>query len=171
MHLLQDTFIYSSSYWTNTAVYNDKPALANIENEEAKFSAYHKLGFSRICLGMKQSDSSKRWIEIHTGSVTSLYNHIADGTFRSTGLSKSTWSSLVSGNYLQPHCNQQGFNVVDRARIGIMSNNENNCVTPDSVIGFGLGVCNCECPVISSGNFYSCVGDLKIRLSGYILVQ
>ena len=151
------------------------PALSDIENEEAKFSAYHNLGFNRICLGMRQNDNSKRWIEIHTGSVTSLYNHIQDGAYRSTSLAKSIWFGLVSGSWLQDNCNQQGFNVLSKARIGIVANNENDCATPDSAVGFGIRSTfdACETSVaISNGNIHLCLNpNVIIRLTGYILVQ
>ena len=45
--------------------------------------------------------------------------------------------SLLAGN-----CNIEGFNAVfggPRARIGILGNNEDDCLTYDSRIGFGLG--------------------------------
>ena len=46
---------------------------------------------------------------------------------------------------LQPKCGKEGFNVLSgdvphsKARIGILGNQENNCHTCDSRIGFGTG--------------------------------
>ena len=79
---------------------------------------------------------------------------------------------------LQHNCNTEGFNVVgtsnyrSKARIGIISNNENDCSSCDSRIGFGTGgypddsnTCGNELKH-STDN-----GDKKVKAMGYILVQ
>ena len=38
---------------------------------------------------------------------------------------------------MQPNCNQEGFNSMNKIRIGILGNNENDCGTPDSFLGVG----------------------------------
>ena len=41
---------------------------------------------------------------------------------------------------MQPNCNREGFNIystIGRIRIGFAGNNENDCETPDSVVGVG----------------------------------
>ena len=78
--------------------------------------------------------------------ANSLFLLIADGTYRATSLGRQTWKSLIGSQVnLQPHCNKEGFNAKDalsghsRARIGILGNNENNCISCDTRIGFGTG--------------------------------
>ena len=109
----------------------------------------------------------------------SLYSLIADGQLRATSLSREKWKSLIGQEgSLQPHCNIQGFNAVgansghSKARIGITANQENDCNSCDSRIGFGTGgyaddsnTCGNEA-IHSPDN-----GDKHIKAFRYILVQ
>ena len=109
----------------------------------------------------------------------SLYSLIADGQHRATSLSREKWKSLInSGGSLQPHCNTQGFNAVgtnsdmSKARIGIVGNQENNCDSCDSRVGFGTGgypddssTCGNEAKHGPDN------GDKHIKGFGFILVQ
>ena len=111
--------------------------------------------------------------------ANSLYSLIADGRYRSTSLGRDTWKSLIGSEAsLQKNCNKEGFNAVggkpdhSKARIGIISNNQDNCASCDSRIGFGTG----GYPEKKS----SCGNEAKhspdnwnkhIKTMGYILVQ
>jgi hypothetical protein len=61
---------------------------------------------------------------------------------------KDDWLSAVPGATLQDNCNISGLNVrarqtlglVDRVRIGILSNNEDDCNSPDSYVGIGTNL-------------------------------
>ena len=112
-------------------------------------------------------------------AANSLYSLIADGHYRPTSLGRNTWKSLIGSQAsLQTNCNKEGFNVAckgsshAKARVGILGNNENDCVTCDSRIGFGTGgqhdVSNtCGNEAKYSGDN----GDKHIKAMGYILVQ
>ena len=109
----------------------------------------------------------------------SLYSLIADGQYHTRSLGRITWKTLISSQAsLQPNCNKEGVNAVgaasgsSKARIGILGNNDNDCVTCDSRIGFGTGgyhddsnTCGNEA-TSNPGN-----GDKHIKAMGYILVQ
>ena len=111
--------------------------------------------------------------------ANSLYSLIADGRYRSTSLGRDTWKSLIGSEAsLQKNCNKEGFNAVgdnsgqSKARIGIISNQQNHCASCDSRIGFGTGgypdktnSCGNEAKQ-SPDN-----GDKHIKTMGYILVQ
>ena len=111
--------------------------------------------------------------------ANSLYSLIADGNYRATSLGRNTWKTLIGSQAsLQANCNTEGFNAVDysntgsKARIGIISNNENDCYSCDSRIGFGAGgdpddgnACGNE------ALYYPDNGDKSIKSMGYILVQ
>ena len=111
--------------------------------------------------------------------ANSLYSLIADGQYRTTPLGRNTWKTLIgSGASLQLNCNKEGFNAVStvaansKARIGLIGNNQNNCNTCDSRIGFGTGgkpddsnTCGNE----ASGNADN--GERDIKAMGYILIQ
>ena len=111
--------------------------------------------------------------------ANSLHSLIADGNYRSTSLGRHTWKKLIGQQAsLQRNCNQEGFNSLparhnSRARIGIISNDQNECNTPDSRIGFGTG----GYPIRdnSCGNAAQWHqpdnGDKNIKAMGYILVQ
>ena len=114
----------------------------------------------------------------------SLHSLISDGHYRSTSLGRDTWKSLIGPQgSLQPKCNKEGFNVVpeisswkhkaSRARIGIVANNNNNCLDVDSRIGFGTGgphdnknTCGIDARMKLLDN-----GERHIKAMGYIFVQ
>ena len=78
---------------------------------------------------------------------------------------------------------KEGFNAIDttnndcqcsKARIGILGNDHNNCVQPDSRIGFGTAgypddsnTCGNEAVIEHRADN----GDQHIKAMGYILVQ
>ena len=111
--------------------------------------------------------------------ASSLYSLIADGQYCATSLGRNTWKTLIGSQAsLQNNCNKEGFNSIGdfvdfaKARIGIIGNNENNCVVCDSRIGFGTGgkyddsnTCGNEV------SFFPDNGDRHIKAMGYILVQ
>lgn len=112
-------------------------------------------------------------------SAESLHSLIADGQFRPTSMGRDTWKSLLgSKGSLQPNCNREGFNVESdtqnhpKARIGIIGNNENDCNSCDSRIGFGSGgypdnttACGIDAQAGPDN------GDKHIKVMGYILIQ
>jgi len=78
--------------------------------------------------------------------ANSLYSLIADGQYRATSLGRNTWKTLIGSQAsLQRNCNKEGFNAVGsnpslaKARIGILGNEQNDCHSCDSRIGFGTG--------------------------------
>ena len=111
--------------------------------------------------------------------ANSLYSLIADGQYRNTSLGRNTWKTLIGSQAsLQLKCNKEGFNAVgtngdfSKARIGIISNQQNDCDSCNSRIGFGTGgnyddfnTCGNEASW-SPDN-----GDKHIKAVGYILVQ
>ena len=110
--------------------------------------------------------------------ASSLYSLIADGQYRGTSLGRNTWKTLVGSQAsLQFNCNKEGFNVITdsyraKSRIGIFCNQENDCSSPDSRIGFGTG--GYPDDFNTCGNaaaFWPDNGDESIKAVGYILVQ
>ena len=110
--------------------------------------------------------------------ASSLYSLIADGKYRAASLGRNAWKTLIGSQAsLQSYCNKEGFNAASgkgrsKARIGILGNNEKDCATCDSRIGFGTGgdpddsnTCG-NAATASPDN-----GDKKIKAMGYILVQ
>ena len=114
-----------------------------------------------------------------TKHANSLHSLIADGQYRGTSLGREMWKTLIGSEAsLQTNCNKEGFNVVggaksnSKARIGILANEQNDCHSPDSRIGFGTA----GQPYDSNrcGNAASHGGDngnRNIKGMGYILVM
>ena len=96
----------------------------------------------------------------------SLHSLIADGNYRATSLGRDKWIGLMRGfDGLQVNCKKEGFNPSctsrshrRRVRIGILGNNEADCGTCDSLLGFGLDIAR------------SC-GSRGTTTMGYILVK
>ena len=112
-------------------------------------------------------------------TADSLYSLIADGQFRGISLGRNTWKTLLgSQGSLQRNCNREGFNAVSgiprhsKARIGILGNNEDDCITCDSRIGFGTGghpdkTNTCDIEAHSGADN----GARHIKTMGYIFIQ
>ena len=111
--------------------------------------------------------------------ANSLYSLIADGTYRATSLGGNEWKKLIGAKgSLQKGCNKEGFNAVctvsghSKARVGYIANNQNDCGSCDSRIGFGTG--GRPDNSITCGNVAALSpdnGDRNIKAMGYILVQ
>ena len=148
--------------------------MTGFDSKETKLPTYWNTPFSKICLGIKIGQQLK--FMVINKQAKSLYSLIADGNYRNTSLGRNTWKQLIgSQSSLQLNCNKEGFNTLcigQRMRIGILSNNEDDCITCDSRIGFGadtsVGDSNtCGNVALYGGDN----GDKNIRAMGYILVQ
>ena len=175
--LLQNTFHYDNAFWRKKETFNLIGGKTGFDSQETKLPSYWNTTFSKICLGMKFGRQIK-FIVINK-QANSLYSLIADGRYRSTSLGRDTWKSLIGSEAsLQLNCNNEGFNAAcngkysSKARIGIISNNENDCSSCDSRIGFGTGgnpdnssSCGNEATALPDN------GEKHIKTMGYILVQ
>ena len=177
--VLQETFHYNSLYWNNKHEYKITGGENGFDSKETKLPTYWNTPFSKICLGMKIGNQTN-FIVINK-KANSLYSLIADGKYRATSLGRDTWKTLIGSQAsLQDNCNKEGFNAIvgrsshSKARIGIISDNKNDCSWPDSRIGFGTGgepdnsnTCGNE----ADGKWSSDNGGRDIKAMGYILVQ
>ena len=131
-----------------------------------------------------------KWIVIDH-QTSSLYNVIAQGNFRETNVGKEAWKSLIiDDSSLQIYCNQEGFNIKKgnkyygvayiNARIGIVANNQGDCESCDSCIGFGITARGCggslddgKVKTSTCGNIAMCgkFNNKDTAAFGYILVQ
>ncbi|CAH3111530.1 unnamed protein product, partial [Porites lobata] len=174
----KQTFNYGSTLWSNKETYNLEGGKTGFDSQETKLPSYWNTSFSKICLDMKIGQQIK-FIVINK-QANSLHSLIADGKYRSTSLGRDKWKSLIDSNAsLQKNCNKEGFNAVcsnlgySKARIGIISNDEDACTSCGSRIGFGTGgypdkssSCGNEASTSVPDN-----GEKHIKTMGYILVQ
>ena len=88
------------------------------------------------------------------------------------------WKTLIGGHAsLQLRCNKEGFNSgcrgICRARIGIVTNNENDCLSCDSRIGFGTGgqpFDSNTCGNVATDSSAPDNGGQDIHAMGYIFI-
>ena len=173
----QRTFHYNSHFWNDTKSYHLKAGRTGFDTQETKLPTYWNTSFSRICLGMK-IDQELNFIVINK-TAKSLYSLIADGQYRNTTLGRDTWMKLIGPMAsLQRKCNKEGFNAVSaskahsKARIGIISNQQNNCRSCDTRIGFGAGGRIDDSNTCGNEGKHSLNNEDKhIKAMGYILVQ
>jgi hypothetical protein len=152
---------------------NVEAGLDGLTEVETKLASYNSTPFIKICLGMKVDDITN-WIMLdYTGS--SLYNVIADESYHATNLGRLQWMSLIKNSALQQYCNMGGFNLrfsqsSTHVRIGFVANQENDCRSPDSLIGFGIHIHNWANKLSwSSGNIN--FQETYLPAFGYVFVQ
>ncbi|XP_028396242.1 uncharacterized skeletal organic matrix protein 5-like [Dendronephthya gigantea] len=167
----KNTFIYNSKLWTNKETYAIQDGLEGLAKKESKLDSYCKTPFTKICLGMSYN-GDKRWMTFKY-TASSLYSVLADGQFRATTAGRTAWKSLIAGSSLQRNCNKEGFNVLRvydyKLRIGIVANEQNDCNSCDSWLGFGTAINGKTC-----GNFAAHSPDNGYKdlvTFAYILVQ
>ncbi|XP_066025931.1 uncharacterized skeletal organic matrix protein 5-like [Pocillopora verrucosa] len=170
------TFHYDSQFWSNRSAYNFAGGKTGFDSQETKLPTYWNTSFSKICLGMKINNTLK-FIVINR-HANSLFSLIADGKYRATSLGRNTWKSLIGSRAsLQRNCRKEGFNAVgdprhSKARIGITANQENDCGTCDSRIGFGTGGLHNDSNTCGNeATYWPDNGNKHIKAMGYILVQ
>ena len=148
-----------------------------MDTQETKLPTYWNTPFNKICLGMKVDQQFKSVVINY--QARSLYSLIADNIYRNTSLGRDTWKELIASQAsLQLNCNKEGFNVLigskqqSKARIGIVGNNENDCRSCDSRIGFGTGGDYDDSNTCGNEATYNADnGDRHIKAMGCILVQ
>ena len=172
----QSTFHDSSGYWSNKTEYNLRGGETGFDAQETKLPTYWNTSFSKICLGMKIGQQIN-FIVINK-QANSLYSLIADGQYRNTSLGRNTWKTLIGSQAsLQPNCNKEGFNAVSgwsgksKARIGIISNQQNDCMTCNSRIGFGTGGKPDDSNACGNEAAAGDNGKRRIKAIGYVMIQ
>jgi hypothetical protein len=131
-------FGYDNALWTNTMTLQEDKA--NLSRIEAKFSSFSEVGFSKIRVVMVETQAAEVMLDVTGASLMSLMR----GPFVAVARPRQEWLNLVSGAVVQPNCNRSGINNSSRdpyvrVRIGMLANQEADCVTPDSFIGIGGG--------------------------------
>ena len=144
--VLQATFHYDANIWSQQQTYNPGGAETVFDTEETKLTSYWDTPFTQICLGMRlPGEQNINFLAINQ-AANSLYSLLADGQHRATSLGRDAWKTLIGSQAsLQMNCNMEGFNSRcfwspnSRVRIGFAANNQADCWTCDSRIGFGSG--------------------------------
>ena len=149
------------------------------DTQETKLTTYWDKPFSKVCVGMKIiGEENINFLAINT-VADSLYSLIADGQYRATSLGRNKWKTLIGSQAsLQSNCNMEGFNAVcshapnSKAKLGFLANNQNDCHSCDSRIGFGTGGSPDDFNTCGNTASYSPDnGNKFIEAMGYIFVR
>jgi hypothetical protein len=162
-----NTFAYSSAYWSDSNTLNvtdtNPDNDADMKNAGYNLIAFTQIRFELATRGNAQTISITRSSakDLFTGSnVDTPYSR---GDLLSwTGRSTSQWDN-------QPYCNVKGFNAqanTGKCRYGITMNNENECNSNDSAVGFGCDVGDMSAGYDTWGN---CCESFRTR--GWIYVR
>jgi hypothetical protein len=177
------SFTYESPYWTDTDTLDEDSA--DLSLHEAKFASFSQIDASAVRLVFLDVDAPSQpgHARVITLQSPSSLLDLVSGQYTPTALGRAAWLALVDGASPEPNCNVEGFNVYfsppySRARIGMISNNENDCNTPDSAVGFGVedgpnDTCYASDPhygvgVVAGG---TCATAADKQLFGYVFVR
>ena len=163
--------------------FNQSSGKSGFDHDETKMPSFWSTPFSKLCLGMQAAGQETNWITVFY-QASSLHSLMSTNTYHETSVGRRKWKSLLAGSSLQNNCNREGFNVnpsLHRSdfavtRIGILGNNQNNCNSCDSRIGFGskgsiLGQRDDNSCGNESANKGSDNGEKHIKANCFILLQ
>jgi hypothetical protein len=128
------TFVRDSPLWENDETY--QPSAAGFDLTEAKLASYSLLPFANLLIGFHVGTTTHFALLAIGGS--SLRDLMASG-YHPSALGRAGWETIAEGS-LQTNCNSEGVNVntpMASVRLGILANENNDCNTCDSFIGFG----------------------------------
>jgi hypothetical protein len=135
------TFAYDAALWTNEDLLN--PTSTDLSTAEAKFRSFNEMAFTQVRVRMFDGTTPRYFVLGQAGS--SLRAVFAGGPVATTA-GRARWLTLLADPSLQTNCNAEGFNQVFvggnslRIRLGIAGNNEADCATANSFIGFGVAI-------------------------------
>ena len=169
------TFTYDDPIWENTTLLAaDAPGL---DHTEAKLQTWNALAFTEMRLVFEypigSGDLHSLVLPLGAAKLADLFQQS-----QTTNVGRDAWKSLLGASAsLQTECNLEGTNIYDpniRVRIGIISNNEADCLTPDSRIGVGGGGPSCTSPSESAGDT-ACYtpdnGDVELAAFAWVFVR
>lgn len=141
-------FGYDSPLWTSSAVLG--PQVPDESRAEAKYAAFGATPFSEVRVISLDALGGPRAVSFSVPPEESMLSALSRNTpiATTTPRGPAAWTALGDGGTLQVACNREGLNqrgnnVSDdgaRVRVGIIANNENDCVSPDSWAGVGGAV-------------------------------
>jgi hypothetical protein len=165
-----DTFHHDDAIWENADTLH--PESPDLDDKEAKLAGFSSIPFEYLRVGMVESGST-HWLILPI-AATSL-RALMEGDYQATNAGRSAWERLPARGSLQVNCNREGINVDTpqaSVRIGIVANNQSDCSTCNSFIGFGAkGNTTGE---LSCGNIAATSPDNGDRMSplfGYVMVR
>ena len=129
---------YDSSDWTSIGVFNETQSPTYAGHIKTHVYNYFSATVGqRLCYNLLSNNLYEAW----SGTLYSILNSASQNSVNNRA-AWIAWGQAAGVNYSfgsQPNCNQAGTNknYSYGARIGISMNNEGDCSSNDSFIGFG----------------------------------
>jgi hypothetical protein len=176
---LEDTFVYESELWTNDTLLNER-SLALTRDEEAKLEAFLRapVDVIQVSFFVPRLGTTGRSLELLLPGRAPSLRALFAGGFTPAFAGRARWQQVVPGAPLQPHCDREGVNAGDdrglgQARIGLLANDQEDCVSPDTTIGVGLRP-QARCDVVpdpptSAGSWSTCIAA-PVQVPAFALV-
>jgi hypothetical protein len=156
----KQTFNYGAALWTNNATFQTN--FPGLDRNEAKLQAWNSVPFTDILVGIEQPVGNLGPLQLKTQKITitrpSLFALFSPNTYVATMVGRTAWKALIATSSLQPNCNREGFNNTNpysSVRIGIVGNDQNDCNSPDSLLGLGATK---DCLAFGTQGNTSCYG-------------
>ena len=156
-----DGWAYGSARWTDNMLVNVN--MPDFDHSTAKLATWNLVPFTEILLGIEapaamMNPPKPNYLKLAT-PANSLFALFSPDKYVATSGTKAGWSALIPMPALQANCNKEGVNNAPngmagaRVRLGLLGNTQNDCNTPESAIGVGLGNFACQPnPFMSVGN-------------------
>ena len=160
------TFVYSASYWT--AANTLSPGALAEDRTEAKYVSFNTLAGTQLLAKVESGIPSPVRTQVFALPATQTLLATFQGGYSPTSLTRAGWKTLF-GPYtsLQVNCNREGFNITgfgQSVRLGLVTNENNDCTSPDSRVGIGGEGANCSTiNLLSVGNTGRCASDFGDR--------
>ncbi len=176
------TFSYEKSIWTNNQLLNI--AASGLDTNEAKLESFNRIPARALRIGMSVAGQT-RWLTVplNISPSQTLYDIFSHNYRVHTTIGRNAWMTLIDGSVLQNNCNEEGLNLAPRVannatgpRIGIVGNDNDECLTPDSYLGIGSIAHGAGCGMgftATSGNGAACTGApfTNTTAFGYVMVR
>ncbi len=155
-----------SALWQDMSLISaDKP---DFDKQQARLPGYAQLPLTQLRVGLTV-DASPPATLVLAVQGSSLGYLISQGKLIATSAGRQNWKSLLVDSSLQMYCSQEGLNTID-CRIGISSNQENDCASPDSWLGIGC-VGGFAAGNFADGNWSPDNGAKATKAFGYVWVR
>jgi hypothetical protein len=137
-------FAYESPLWSNDVLFG--APVPDVAEAEAKYAPFSTLPFVELRLVNTATNASLTLTAPpNSASLRDLVAGAAPVNLP-TPVGAVRWLQFFGGpadaGVLQPNCNREAFGSSSanaRVRLGLLTNNENDCASPDSYVGIGAG--------------------------------
>lgn len=134
---------YDGTIWTDSVAIN--PSSGDLAPTVAKLASFWSLPLQQVRIGMRPVAKDGKigplhWLVLNV-TAPSLRDVFASAEPTHTEAGIFDWETLLPDASLQAHCHAEGLNMQSgggaAVRVGILGNNEDDCISVDSWLGVG----------------------------------